>query len=176
MEAVLESIKDWFLDRSDYFNAFIDADSRLEGWFKAELLLLLPKLVGKGLLERFERECNISTPTGRKQIDFCLSIQGGTHYCELKAMCISQAAGTPRSLKFYFQDNHVGLIRDFKKVDGIPGNNKWVLGFVYPNPGVTKWEYVIESVPDIYKHWQCETSPKDFPEYLFICLWKSRRS
>lgn len=28
-----------------------------------------------------------------------------------------QAAGTPRNLHFYFRDDHVGLIKDFKKLD-----------------------------------------------------------
>lgn len=94
MEAVLQPIKDWFLDKQVYFKAFAKADSRLEGWFKAELILLLSNLAETGLLENFERECKVNTPAGRKQVDFSITVQGESHYFELKAMCISQAAGT----------------------------------------------------------------------------------
>lgn len=174
MEAVLDSIKDWLLNKREYFIAFARADSRLEGWFKAELLLLFPKLVESGLLDRFERECNINTLFGRRQVDFCLSMQGEINYCEVKALCISQAAGTPRNLAFYLRDDHLGLIKDFKKLDAISGNNKWVFGFVYPNPGATQWRTAVKLVPDSLKHWQCLTSPEDFPEYLFISVWRSQ--
>ena len=174
MEAVLKSIKDWFLGKRDYFNAFAKADSRLEGWLKVELILLLPNLVKTGLLENFERECRVTTPAGRKQVDFSLTARGELHYCELKAMCISQAAGTPRDLKFYFRDDQVGLIKDFKKLDIIPSDNKWVLGLVYPNPGLSQWADAVESLPDSLKHWQCRTRPDSFPEYLFVSVWKPK--
>lgn len=173
MEAILESIKNWFLSKKEYFTAFAKADSRLEGWFKGELMLLLPKLEESRLLEEFVRECKVSTPAGRKQVDFSLTLQGELHYCELKAMCISQAAGTPRNLKFYFQDDDVGLVKDFKKLDTIPGYNKWVWGFVYPNPGSSHWADAVKLLPSHLKHWQCITKPTDFPDYLFISAWKS---
>jgi len=172
METILEPIKNWFLNKRDYFITFAKADSRLESWFKAELILLLPKLVESGLLEDFGRECKVSTSAGRKQVDFSLTVRGELHYCELKAMCISQAAGTPRNLGFYFRDDNVGLIKDFKKLDTIPGCNKWVLGFVYPNPGLSHWVDAANFLPDSLKHWQCVTKPKDFPNYLFISVWK----
>lgn len=173
MEAVLEFIKDWFLAKRDYFVAFARSDSRLEGWFKAELLLLFPKLMQHRLLENFNREYNVNTPHGRKQIDFRLLIKGEINYCEIKALCISQAAGTPRNLAFYFKDDHLGLIKDFKKLDAILDSNKWVLGFIYPNPGKSQWSAAVELLPNNLKHWHCLTNPENYPEYLFISVWRS---
>lgn len=174
MEVILESIRDWFLAKRDYFIAFAEADSRLEGWFKAELLLLFPKLIQRRLLDNFDREYNVNVLPGRKQIDFRLITRGEIHFCEVKAMCISQAAGTPRNLAFYLRDDHVGLIKDFKKLDAIPDGIKWVLGFVYPNPGVTRWSEAVESLAVSLKHWRCLTNPEEYPEYLFISVWRSQ--
>lgn len=134
METTLEQIRDWFLAKSEHFIAFAEADTRLEGWIKAELIVLLRRLAHRGLIERFEREANIPTSTGRKQIDFRLWLGGETCLCELKALCISQAAGTPRNLDFYFREDNVGLIQDFRKLDGLPGNNKWVCGLRLSQP------------------------------------------
>lgn len=172
MEAILESIRDWFLAKRNYLVAFAEADSRLEGWFKGELLLLFPKLVHDKLLDKFNREYNVITPSRRKQIDFRLITGGEINLCEVKALCVSQAAGTSRNPAFYLRDDNVGLIKDFRKLDAIPGGSKWVLGFVYPNPGVTRWSVAVESLPHSLKHWQCTTSPDDYPEYLFISVWR----
>jgi hypothetical protein len=136
MEVLLPYISKWFVDRQEYFAAFAQADSRIEGWFKAELLVLFNRLVVDQVIEKFEREANILSPKDgkRKQVDFRLQIQGQEHLCELKALCISQAAGTPRNLHFYFRDDHIGLVKDFKKLDEIAVPNKWVIAFVYPAP------------------------------------------
>jgi len=40
MEVLLPHISRWFLDKHEHFTAFAQADSRIEGWFKAELLVL----------------------------------------------------------------------------------------------------------------------------------------
>ncbi len=110
---------------------FAQVDSRIEGWFKAELLVLFNRLVAEQLIEKFEREVNIISPKDRrrKQVDFRLNIHGQEHLFELKALCISQAAGTSRNLRFYFRDNHVGLIKDFRKLDEITNKNKWIISF-----------------------------------------------
>lgn len=174
MEAILQPIRDWFLSKEEHFIAFAKADTRLEGWLKAELIVLLNRLSQRGLVERFEREANITTSTGRKQIDFRLWLTGQMHLCELKALCISQAAGTPRNLHFYFRDDHVGLIKDFRKLDAVPAKSKWVLGFVYPSPELRQWSQTVASLPEGFRHWQCVTNPDDFPGYLFISVWRSK--
>jgi len=120
MEVLLQNIYEWFLIRKEHLQVFADADSRVEGWFKAEFLVLLKRLLDDSVIESFEREAKIKSLTGRRQIDFELSIMGEQHLCELKALCISQAAGTPRNLRFYLREDGVGLIKDFRKLDVLP--------------------------------------------------------
>jgi len=117
LEALMPSISDWFLRKREYFETFSEVDSRLEGWFKGECLLLFSRFVANGLLDGFVREKNIPGVTGRNQIDFSLSLEKRSHLLELKALCISQAAGTPRNLHFYFRDDQVGLFKDFRKLE-----------------------------------------------------------
>ncbi|RMD65173.1 hypothetical protein D6833_03325 [Candidatus Parcubacteria bacterium] len=174
MEVLIPYLSEWFLNKQEHFTAFAQADSRIEGWFKAELLVLFNRLVASQVIERFEREVNIPSPRDgrRKQIDFRLYIQGQEHLCELKALCISQAAGTPRNLHFYFRDDHVGLIKDFKKLDELGHSNKWVIGFVYPTPGLNEWNKVLSSLPSTLRHWRPITNPSDFPNWVYIAIWK----
>jgi hypothetical protein len=174
MEVLLSYISKWFLEKQEHFTAFAQADSRIEGWFKAELLVLFKRLVANQVLEKFEREANVTSPKDgkRKQVDFRLHIQGQEHLCELKALCISQAAGTPRNLRFYFRDDHVGLIRDFKKLDEIAGPNKWVTAFVYPTPDPKEWNNAVASLSTALRHWRPVTSPSDSPRWMYLALWK----
>jgi hypothetical protein len=174
MNNLLPHIQDWLLQKEEHFVAFANADSRIEGWFKAEMFVLLYRLQQQGLLEEFEREANLTSPRDntRKQVDFRFHFEGEDHLCELKAMCISQAKGTPRNLNFYFRDDHVGLIKDFIKLDELAGVNKWVLGFIYPSPDIRAWNNAVASLPESLKHWQPITKPQDFPNFLFISLWK----
>ena len=154
--------------------AFAQADSRIEDWFKAELLVLFNRLLANQVIEKFEREANVPSPKDgkRKQVDFRLQIQGQEHLCELKALCISQAAGTRRNLHFYFRDDHIGLIKDFKKSDEIASQNKWVIAFVYPAPDPNGWSNIVTSLLSTLKHWQPITSPNDFPSWVYIAFWK----
>ena len=174
MEVLLPHISRWFLDKQEYFTAFARADSRIEGWFKAELLVLFNRLVANQVLEKFEREANVHSPKDgkRKQVDFRFYIQGQEHLCELKALCISQAAGTPRNLHFYFRDDHVGLIKDFKKLDEIGNQNKWVVAFVYSAPDSKEWNSAIASLPSALGHWRPVTSPTGSPSWVYMALWK----
>lgn len=174
MEVLLPSFVEWFLDKREHFTVFAQADSRIEGWFKAELLVLFNRLLNSQRIDRFEREANVASPKDgtRKQVDFRLHIQGQEHLCELKALCISQAAGTPRNLHFYFRDNHVGLIKDFKKLDEIGKPNKWVIGFVYPAPDLKAWNNAIASMPDLVGHWKPITAVTAFPNWMYISLWR----
>ncbi len=173
MEALIQNIRDWFLAKKEHFEVFAEADTRLEGWFKAELMVLFNRLLQREAIEKFKREAKIDTPAGRKQIDFIVSLNGELHLCELKTLCISQAAGTPRNLHFYFRENNVGLIKDFRKLESLSYKNKWVIGFIYPNPKHGHWVKEISLLPDDLKHWKCITEPSDFPNFLFISIWRS---
>ncbi len=126
MEDLLQHIRKWFFQKHEHLIALASTDSRIEGWFKAELLVLLKRLVKQGHLDGFKREAKVTSPKDgkRKQVDFRICIRGKEHLCELKALCISQAAKTPRNLQFYFRDDHVGLIKDFRKLDELSDRNK----------------------------------------------------
>ena len=173
MEVIIQKIQDWFLAKKEHFEVFAEADTRLEGWFKAELLVLLNRLWKEKVIEEFKRESKIYTPAGRKQIDFRVSLNGDLHLCELKALCISQAAGTHRNLHFYFREGTSGLIKDLRKLESLSYKNKWVIGFIYPNPKPEDWLKEISLLPDDLKHWKCITDPSDFPNFLFISIWRS---
>jgi len=164
----------WFSAKREYIEIFSKADTRIEGWFKAEMLFLLTQLVEKGQVSDFKREEGVRSPKSgkRKQVDFRINSNGIDHYCELKALCISQAAGTPRNLGFYFRDDHVGLIKDFRKLDELNIKNKWVLGFVYPSPDIASWTTVANALPSGLSHWKPITAPKSKSEPLFISLWQ----
>ena len=127
MELVLKKISNWFLAKKEHFEEFAKADTRLEGWFKAELIVLFNILLQENVIEQFNRESSFMTPKGRKQIDFTILLNEGMHLCEIKAICISQAAGTPRNLRFYFREDNVGIIKDFRKLDILSYKNKWVI-------------------------------------------------
>lgn len=172
METILQAIQRWFLEKRDHFVAFAETDTRLEGWLKGELIVLLEGLRHDGLIESFDREAKFIAPHGRKQVDFRVWLKGRACLCELKALCISQAAGTPRNLQFYFRDDNVGLIKDFYKLRALPGDEKWVLGFVYPRPGLREWSHATAAVPADAGPWQCVTNPSDFPSHLFLAIWR----
>lgn len=174
MDILFPLLSGWFLDKQEHIMAFVQADSRVEGWFKAELLVLFNRLVKSRAIEKFEREANVTSPKNgkRKQVDFRLYLQGQEHLCELKALCISQAAGTPRNLHFYFRDDHIGLIKDFKKLDEIGYPNKWVVGFVYPAPNPKEWNNAVASLPVSLRHWKPITFITDFPDWMYISLWE----
>lgn len=173
MECLLPEIEQWFAAKSEHLAVFAEADCRLEGWFKGELLVLLSRLQRRGVISGFERELNLplATPGKRFQIDFKIQIGVEEHLCELKALCISQAAGTPRNLKFYFRDDHVGLIKDMRKLATLPAPNKWLMAFVYPTPSIEAWSAAVGSVPAALAHCRPVNSPTSGTPAMFVSLW-----
>ncbi len=170
MESLIRVIRDWFLPRKEYLDAFIKNDTRVESWFKAELLVLLTRLVNEGVIDSFEREPSLYDETGRRsQIDFSVTMSGVEHYLELKALCISQSKGTPRNLSFYFRDDNVGLVKDFKKLGTISAKNKWILAFIYPKPSSDNWRLMMGKLND----WRCLTKLEEYPDCLFLALFQS---
>jgi len=174
MESLLPAIQGWFTDKREHLIAFANSDCRLEGWFKGELLVLFGQLRQVGSIAEFEREVNVplTMPGKRFQIDFRIRLGAESHLCELKALCISQAAGTPRNLNFYFRDDHVGLIKDIKKLELVPETNRWLLAFVYPAPSPEAWDRAVRSVPVAFGHWRPINRPMDTNAPLFVSLWR----
>lgn len=174
MEVLLPAISGWFADKHEHLSVFAQTDCRLEGWFKGELLVLFARLCRTGVLADFEREASIALPGGRAQIDFRLRVGTEDHLCEIKALCISQAAGTPRNLNFYFRDDRVGLLKDMRKLDSVPAINKWLLAFVYPAPEPAAWERAMASLPRDLAHWRAVTQIRSDSADLFVSLWQDR--
>lgn len=173
MEALIPFILDWFKDRQDHLQVFAQTDCRLEGWFKGELLVLFSRLVKDGVLAGFEREAKVATRGGRLQIDFRLQLGDQIHLCEVKALCISQAAGTPRNLNFYFRDDKLGVFSDFRKLNSIETMNKWLLAFVYPGPEEVVWERALALRPGDLKQWAPINGPVGGSPVLFVSLWRA---
>jgi len=172
MENVINDITEWFLSKTEYFEAFARNDSRVESWFKAELLVLFEKLIKQGKIDSFEREPKLDT-NGRKQVDFSVSVGGEQHYCELKALCISRSKGTPRGLFFYL-DKNVGVVKDFRKLDQLELNNKWILAFIYPRPSKEDWLRFCESIRRTFRSWELITSLEAYPSQIFIAAFRAQ--
>jgi hypothetical protein len=168
MQSLVPHMREWFLPRREYFDSFIENDTRVESWFKAELLVLFRRLMKEKSIDDFKREPSLYDEKGkRSQIDFSVTINGIEHYLELKALCISQSKGTPRNLSFYFRDDKVGVIKDLRKLGRVSGANKWIVAFVYPKPNRESWIRIADQISD----WKCVTSPEDYPDYIFIALF-----
>lgn len=175
MNTLVPYIRRWITRRNEYMRVFADSDSRLEGWFKGELLLLFTKLKRRGVISGFRREVGLKTSAGKRySVDFVVEIGRNSHLCELKAPCISQAAGTPRNLQFYFRNNRVGLLQDFKKLDRLRGRNKWALAFIYPRPSKADWNAALSSIPRGLKHWRPVTNWSSASKSVFISLWRPK--
>jgi len=169
MQSIIGHVRNWFLPKEEYFDAFINNDTRLESWFKAELIVLFSRLKQDRVIDAFEREPNLYDQNGqRHQIDFSVTIKEVKNHLELKAVCISQSKGTPRNLKFYFRDDNVGLIKDFKKLDLLDVENKWIMAFVYPKPTQEDWDNIISSLSQR----KCLTTLDNYPKYFFIALFQ----
>ncbi len=181
MESILGNIKEWFLGREHVIRIFAEHDSRVEGWFKGEMLGCLDGLYRRHMVDEFEREFTVGEKGWGKmhqqKIDFRIRIQQEDYLCELKAMCISQTYGTGRNLDFYFRENSsVGLWKDFRKLEALNSATfPWILSFVYPAPSMEKWDQTLHKWGRSVADWRCITSPEDYPEWLFIGCWQLRR-
>src|SRR5213592_1691028 len=98
MDSILSDINTWFLQKEAALRVFAKHDSRVEGWFKGETLLCLDNLRRQGRLEEFQREVTVGKSgwgeKDQKNVDLRVRIASVDHFCELKALCISQAYGT----------------------------------------------------------------------------------
>lgn len=169
MDKIIKNIDKWFLPRKEHFDIFAENDTRVESWFKAELLVLFSRLKRETVIHGFEREPSLYDEKGkRSQIDFSLTDEGVKHYVELKALCISQSKGTPRNLSFYFRNDNVGIMKDFKKLNKAKVKNKWAVAFIYPKPDKEDWKKVTNELDN----WRCITKLEDYPNHLFIALFK----
>jgi len=75
-------------------------------------------------------------------------------------------------LKFYFRDDHVGLVKDIRKLDAVEAPNKWLMAFVYPAPDRVVWDAVVSGLPTALQHWRPVDSPRDTDLPIHISLWR----
>jgi len=146
LKTILQDIYNWFLVKKEYLNEFANVDSRLENWFKGEMVLLLSRLKLKGIVKDFQTERPY-------KVDLLLTLTDRECLCELKAFCISQIRGKNRKLSFYFGKTKGGFRGAFEKLDKLPKKyNKYVIGFIYPNPGKKDWVNEITNLPSNLKY------------------------
>jgi len=182
MESLLPNISDWFKDKEIWFRTFAKHDSRVEGWFKGEMLVCLEHLKDQGCIEGFDREFTIGKKgwgeKGQLKIDLRVRNNGQNHLCELKAMCISRASGTSRDLNFYFRPNQdVGLVKDFKKLASLQTQDAlWILSFVYPSPSTEDWNRALGKWQEVITPWACMTDPSSYPNWCFLGCWQLHKN
>lgn len=172
LKNILPEIDHWFLAKSAEMETFARNDTRLEGWFKGEMLVLLDQLKRKRTISDYEQEFNFYHGKKRYQVDFKIKMESEKHLVELKAPCISQARGTPRNLNFYFREDNIGLLKDFRKLNLTDNPNRWLVAFIYPKPAKHAWQVAMTKIPRDFSNWQCVTKLDQYPDYLFISLWK----
>lgn len=122
------------------------------------------------MISDYERESNFYHKNKRYQVDFKIKIGQEKHLVELKAPCISQARGTPRNLNFYFREDNVGLIKDFRKLNLANNPNRWLVAFIYPKPTAHAWQMAMTKLPSDLQKWHCLTQLSQYPDYLFVSL------
>jgi hypothetical protein len=175
MLGLIAHIKTHLDGKQKYHKLFAESDSRVEGWYKGEMIFLLQQLKDKGAIVDFHREHKIAGEgEARYSVDFMIELTGNKSILvELKAVCISQAAGTPRSLNFYFGKTHVGLVKDFKKLDQIKGfKEKYVIGFVYPKPDEQVWNKGLKKLNSSYDGWSCISNFNEASKECFVSVWQ----
>ena len=180
MESIIADLRSWFLRREAALRIFAEHDSRVEGWFKGEMLLSMDWLRREHRIESFEREFTLGDKgwgkKNQRKVDFRVQIQGKHYLCELKAVCTSQAYGTGRDIDFYFRPHSkVGLWKDFRKLESLPREESpWIVSFIYPAPTRERWNQTLLKWQESIGEWKCVTSLQDYPDWLFVACWKLR--
>ncbi|MWB95138.1 hypothetical protein GON26_12270 [Flavobacterium sp. GA093] len=175
MKTIISEIKSHFESKSNYLELFSKVDSRIEGWFKAEMIFILEELCSKRKIIDYKREFLIKKTDGKGyNIDFQVTLLSKKKILvELKALVISQSAKTPRNLNFYFGNNSVGLFKDFRKLDSVDfEGEKYVIGFIYPKPEDLAWNKALAKILEDIIGWKCITQLKDYKKTYFISIWQ----
>jgi hypothetical protein len=168
METLLPDLQRWFQQKSDYFSVFAQQDTRLEGWFKGELLLFFEKQKQKEVVIKYQ--CEVQPPHSPERIDFKIDLQNQEHWLELKVLSIGRVK-TKRGLPFYFGEDR-GLVKDFKKLENFTTlPHKWVLAFVYPLRNIEEWHSQIKQLPADWPHWQ-QVTEHILPTECLLSLWQ----
>lgn len=168
MERILPRIREHFLAKSEELNAFARQGTRVEGWFKGEMIVLLDRLKTQRLVDDFDREPCLYPPNRKLQVDFRVTLAGALQLVQIRSLCITR----PRKLRSYFREDSDGLPKDMWQLSefGAP-ESKWVFTFIFPRPDVAEWQAATAGLPADLGRWTCVTQPSDYPDHLFLSLW-----
>lgn len=168
METLLPGLLRWFEQKEDYFSVFAQQDTRLEGWFKGELLLFFEKQKQQEVISQYQ--CEVQPPHSSKRIDFKIDLQNQEYWLELKVLSISQAK-TKRGLPFYFGEGK-GLVKDFGKLENFTTlPHKWVLAFVYPLRNIEEWHSQTKQLPADWPRWH-QVTERILTTECLLSLWQ----
>ena len=176
IEILINKLDEHFKAKDKYFELFSNNDTRIEGWFKAEILKSLNELKVNHCISEFKLEWSIKDENGkRKSIDFIIKFNDDKLFLiEVKAIVISHHK-TPRNLNYYFREDHVGILKDFYKLNSItPYENKCVIAFIYPTPNKDEWDNILRNIRENDKttNWACVSMFQNYHDRnYFMPVW-----
>lgn len=166
MERLVPALKDHFDSLQDRLRCFYELQMQAEGWFKGELLFVLRTVH----IAPFDREARLE----RGRVDLTVTLDGATHYVELKHWHIGRQGDAVYSPRFYLLgDEYVGIVRDLKKLARVPRTSpKWLLVLMTKNPGPEAWQEGLSAFHHKFGEWKltARTAPETFPSSYFLGL------
>jgi len=176
IKILINTLDKHFKGKDKYFELFSNNDTRIEGWFKAEILISLNELKDNHYISEFKLEHLIKNKDGkRKSIDFFIKFNNNVSFLiEVKATVISRYT-TSRNLNYYFREDHVGILKDFYKLNSILSDaNKCVMAFIYPTPEKKDWDVALDNIRNNNKtmNWVCISVLQNYQERkYFMPVW-----
>ena len=175
MNPILLYIEKHFEAKTDYFKRFSEADTRIEGWLKGELISLFVDLAEKKIIESFQIEISGEELGGDKgQVDFFVKVSDKESFIfELKSMVISKRK-TGRDLKFYCGKDRVGFYKDFAKMEKFKVKKEfcYFMAFIYPRPSLEEYKIALGKLAEISPLWCPLSEFKDANDSFHISIWK----
>ena len=170
MLPLLPPLREHFDSLEDRLVLFARQGIQVEGWFKAETLLVLSRLLSEGTIEALDRE--VRFPEGR--VDITFTYRGQLHLVEIKHWLVGHQREYEYDTDFYFTDRtSVGILPDVSKLARIHSlGAKWLMLFVTARPEPDVWDKGVSTFNSKFMpfHLAAHTSPADFPEAYFLGL------
>ncbi|MCL2335278.1 MAG: hypothetical protein FWC57_04365 [Endomicrobia bacterium] len=152
---LVEEIKEHFKSKGKYFKIFSEQRTRIEDWFRGELLFIFDKL--KQEIDKFKCEYSecFDGDDRWKSVDLFFE-QNKTkekYLIELKALLIGKdRKDNKRTLGFY----KTGISNDLIKLEKLKDYKRYMLAFVYP--GCTE-EDIKKDIEKIIKNLKSKLKP-----------------
>ena len=143
---LFSKICEYIKTKKEYFDMFIDLDTRYEGWLEAEILKYISSSLPEFSITSTKKKIKNYEEYG--QPDIVLEFQDEIWIIELKAFLIKS-----RSLKFYLlnKSKKAGAKKEFERVVKLNGNF-WIIICLAPCLGSNDENYikVINQVSKMY--------------------------